>query len=258
METMIAALGCVACLAGYVILVNRLVVRSKPLKGSWRNFFFITAGPIFLVFMIANIALSLRLFPNIMQALANGGVSSSRGGGLCIALFVTPLPVFALLLWHRVVVAIQPEAKKTIAPTLQDPDGLSPEKIGPPRPASRISTALIFRKKERSAPSGYFFVVLNGAIAAALKGGEYTRLPLEKSQNEIGCYAMALQNWMKSEYKYKYTSEVFEVHGEGWLALMLGCDVFRGSSIDRVKLKQAMNYEEKFTYVAAGPRSNVS
>ena len=255
METMLAALWCVACLAAIVLLVDRLVVRVKPLKGSWKNLFTLTAGPIFLVLMIANIALSFRLFPNVLEGLTNGSAGSSKGGAICIALFVTPLPVFALLLWHRVLVAFQPQAKETFAPTLPDPDALSPERIEPPKPASRVSTALIFRKKEPDLAPGYFFVVLNGAIAAALKGGEYTRLSLEKPQNEIGCYAMARQGLIKSEYKYKYSSEVFDVHGQDWFALMMGCDVFQGSCTDKVKLKKAMNYEEKFTYVAAGPRS---
>jgi hypothetical protein len=257
MGLMVALLGLFACFVGYVILVNRLVVRSQPLKGSWRNFFFITAGPIFFFFLIANIALSFKLFPDIMQGLANGSGYSLRGRASLAALFVTPLPVFALLLWHRILVAIQPQVENTYAPPPPDADGLSSDKIESPRSASGISTAVIFRKKELRPPPGYFFVVLNGTVVAALKGGEYTRLSLERPQNEIGCYAMAQQGMLKSGYRYKYTSQVFDVHKEGWLSLMLGSDVFQGSCLDRVKLKKAKNYQEKFTYVAAGPRPTI-
>jgi hypothetical protein len=177
MNEWIVAIATVACAFGYISLVWYLLINSKPLGGEGRKVFLVSAGPIFIVLLILNIHLSFQLVPQVMETLSAHKGGSSRGNAILGLLFSTPLPVFGLLFLHRILAAIRPgtgDGDCYLPPICVEQ--LTPEKVEIPYHKVGVTEAIVFRKKELRAPPGYFFIVLNGVVVAALNSHEYTML----------------------------------------------------------------------------------
>lgn len=235
--------------AGYIVLLEYLIRRWRPLKGRLRIIFRIAAFPIFIIFLVLNTVISFQLFPEIMRALTDSKTNhSSKGFSIVFLLLTTPLPSFVVWLWHQVLVTFQKRSvNKDLCPLLA-PEELDVGTIETHITASTFCQVSIFRKKELLSPSEYFLIVLNGSVVAALKSHEYTQISLEKPVNQIGCYAIPSRERVFKD-KYKYNSHNYVVHPGNPLALLMGSDIFVGSTIEEIDFWKAEDYKAKFTYI---------
>jgi hypothetical protein len=216
----------------------------RPLRGFTKFMFFITA----ILFVTAIFSLYV-VFP------VNFPVKMNMLYKELFQLTTLILTACALWLWYQFLLTFQPKCETELNFRSQlEPWQLSPERIEMQKYDTNYGEALIIRPKEPQPVSEYYFIVLDGAIVAALKAGEFTKVKLQHNVNEIGCYAKTSNENVHTNYILNVGS--FEANQREQLTLSVTPDIFVGSSISKISLMEAQTYQRVCNYVDPGPRHN--
>ncbi len=235
-------------------LIIHEIPRIRPLNGWPKTVFVLTAGPIFIILMVINIRFSVSLSPDTMGTLAARGRASfgRRGAALLGLLSSCALPSLGLWIWYRLLLT-QVNFPASKYPLLSEPERLSPVNIEIRKVDTPVGQVVLFRPKELSKSSGYFYVTLNGDVVAALGAEEYTRIHLAQQVNEIGCYARSSTDSFNNEYKFNCIT-CSPTNPNTPLNLIISSDIFSGSRIREINVLRAEKYAAKYSYVEQGPR----
>ncbi len=223
------------------LLVPYTLSKCRPLKGVRKGIFVFTA----IILCTVLFSLTIVFFPHF-----KGGFSSDLCAFIAIA-----LSVLALWLWYQILLFSQPKSQTELSCKPQvDSWQLRPDNIVLQNADTIYGEALIFRPKESNPVSEYYFILIDGAIVAALEPGEFTKVKLQHKVNEIGCYAKSSNETFNTNYKLNVES--FEVNQNEPLALTVTSDMFVGSCISKISSKEVQKYQTICNYVEQGPRHN--
>ena len=242
-------------IASGAIILWLIVFESKkirPLHGWPKITFMITAGPIFIFLMILNIALSSRFFPSVMGNLASHGSDAlrTRGDAFLALLFACTLPALGLWTWYRLLLTQVNFPVSKYAQLLRL-EQLSPLNIEIHKSGTATGHVLLFRPKElgvKGKKDDFFYITLNGMVRAALKSGEYTKIPIPQQINEIGCFAKPSPT---NNYKFNFVTVKYS---ERPINFAVGSDIFAGSRIRALNSSKVQKYTANFRFVEPGPR----